>query len=215
MRLTITYDKNRDVWCLLNKGKSSLNSTRPTRQYELLIQKYGTSPTVENTEAFIETYCKEHHLDTEKYIVELQSAWENIADEFHKRARAIFTTSLPYNITAYLTINSRCPYNIPDNFFYVSFQSSSNILTIMHELWHFYTWYGLGADQEKKLGTQKYNDIKESLTVLLNEEFRDFLPEGVSDVGYPQHQDMRNKILHYWKKDKNIKNLWDYLVREL
>jgi hypothetical protein len=51
--------------------------------------------------------------------------------------------------------------------------------------------------------------------VLLNGEFRDFLPEGVSDVGYPQHQDMRNKILHYWKKDKNIKNLWDYLVREL
>jgi hypothetical protein len=82
----------------------------------------------------------------------------------------------------------------------------------MHELWHFYTWYGLGADQEEKIGKQKYNDLKEALTVLLNVECEDLLPEGVIDTGYPQHQEIREKILQYWEKEKNIKNLWNYLV---
>ena len=54
-----------------------------------------------------------------------------------------------------------------------------------YNLWHFYTWYGLGADQEQKLGKQKYNDLKEALTVLLNVECKDLMPEGVSDGGYP------------------------------
>jgi hypothetical protein len=40
----------------------------------------------------------------------------------------------------------------------------------MHELWHFYTWYGLGVDQEERLGKEKYNDLKEALTVLINIE---------------------------------------------
>ena len=81
----------------------------------------------------------------------------------------------------------------------------------MHELWHFYTLYGLGTDQEEKIGKQKYNDLKESLTVLLNVECKNLLPEGVVDMGYTQHQDLRKKILEYWEKDKNIKNLWNYL----
>ena len=84
----------------------------------------------------------------------------------------------------------------------------------MHELWHFYTWYGLGADQEEKLGKQKYNDLKESLTVLLNVECEDLLPSGVIDTGYSQHQETREKILVYWKKNRNIKNLWNYLVEQ-
>lgn len=82
----------------------------------------------------------------------------------------------------------------------------------MHELWHFYTWYGLGVDQEEKLGKQKYNDLKEALTVLLNVECNDLLPEGMLDTGYSQHQEIRRTILEFWEKDKDIKKLWDYLI---
>ena len=34
--------------------------------------------------------------------------------------------------------------------------------TIMHELWHFFTWYKFG-DQMKVLGVKRYNEFKESL----------------------------------------------------
>jgi hypothetical protein len=32
----------------------------------------------------------------------------------------------------------------------------------MHELWHFYTWYGLGAGEEARLGKERYNTLKEA-----------------------------------------------------
>lgn len=77
----------------------------------------------------------------------------------------------------------------------------------MHELWHFYTWYKFGFEWEEKLGKEKYNNLKESLTVLLNVECVNLLKEKVYDNGYPQHQELRKNILKIWNKNKDI----DYL----
>jgi hypothetical protein len=82
----------------------------------------------------------------------------------------------------------------------------------MHELWHFYTWQVFGREWENKLGKQKYNEIKEALTVLLNVECKNLLPEGITDNGYPQHKELREKIVVEWEKDKNIEKLWGKLV---
>ncbi len=82
----------------------------------------------------------------------------------------------------------------------------------MHELWHFYTWYGLGIDQEEKLGKAKYNDLKEALSVLLNVECKDLMSEGKHDKGYPQHAELREQILHFWENEKDIRKLWDYIT---
>jgi hypothetical protein len=83
----------------------------------------------------------------------------------------------------------------------------------MHELWHFYTWYGLGSDQEEKLGKEKYNEIKEALTVLLNVVCKDLLPERVIDSGYPQHQELRQQIVEFWNKDRDVHKLWTHFIR--
>lgn len=214
MKLQFQYNKEKDVWCLLNKGKSSSNSQTPTKQYELLIEKYGENPTVETASVFVDEYILESNMNISKSAEDFQKGWSNISSEFQKRAEAIFKTTLPHDITAYLTINSRCPYSIKDNFFYVSLQSKSARKTAMHELWHFYTWYGLGSDQEEKLGKQKYNEIKEALTVLLNVECKDLLPDGVIDSGYPQHQELRQKIVEFWKADKDINKLWTHFTEK-
>lgn len=212
MRITFTYDKNKDIWCLLNKGKSSNNSQHATKQYEQLVEQFGDNLTEEHAALFIDQYLADNSIDIPTAVARFQKDWDAIADTFQKRAEAIFNTSLPRDLTAYLTINSRCPYSIQDNLFYVSVQSTHAMRTVMHELWHFYTWYGLGAEQEEKLGKQAYNDLKEALTVLLNVECTELLPEGVTDTGYPQHQEMREKIMEYWQQDRNIKNLWSHLV---
>lgn len=211
MKINFEYDKEKDVWCLLNKGRSSNNSQNSTRQYLLLTDKYGENPTEEDAGAFVDTYISENKINIQKTITDIQNDWEIVSNEYQKRAETIFDTSLPHEITAYLTINSRCPYSIEDEFFYIYLQSAQARKTIMHELWHFYTWYGLGPSEEARIGAQKYNDIKESLTVLLNVECKDLLPEGVLDSGYPQHNELREKILDYWGKEKNIKNLWNYI----
>lgn len=212
MQVNFTYNKEKDVWCLLNKGKSSNNSQNSTQQYQQLVEKHGENPTAGTTTVFVDDYITENKINISGRMKDFQKDWENISADFQKRAEVIFNISLPSDITAYLTINSRCPYSIQENSFYVSLQSNQAKRIVMHELWHFYTWYGLGTDQEEKLGKQKYNDLKEALTVLLNVECKDLLPEGVVDTGYPQHQEIRQKILEYWKKDRDIKNLWNYLV---
>lgn len=212
MQVNFTYDKDKDIWCLLNKGKSSNNSPNPTKQYEQLVEKYGENPTVEAASVFVDEYVIENKINIPKRVEDFQKDWESVSTEFQRRAEVIFGVSLPNDVTAYLTINSRCPYDIQDNFFYVSMQSVQARKTAMHELWHFYTWHGVGADQEEKIGKQKYNDLKEALTVLLNVECKDLLPEGITDTGYPQHQEIRQRILELWEKDKDIKNLWNYLI---
>ena len=209
MIISFKYNKEKDVWCLLNKGKGSNNSSNPTKVYELLVSEYGENPSEEETSQFIDNYLEGSNVSLNDFIKQYSADWESVANEYHKRAEKIFGASLPHDITAYLTVNNRNPYSISDNMFYVTVPRENERKTIMHELWHFYTWYGLGTDQEEKLGKQKYNDIKEALTVLLNEECGDLMPEGVVDEGYPQHQELREEIRKLWRRQKDIRSVWN------
>lgn len=210
--IKFTYSKEKDIWCLLNKGKKSSNSPHATKVYQLLEEQCGENPTTEATSKFIDDYLAENNVSLEEYIQKYLADWSLVSEEYHRRARAIFDVTLPSNVTAYLTVNNRNPYSISDNLFYVSVPRDSIRKTIMHELWHFYTWYGLGTGQEEMLGKQKYNDIKESLTVLLNEECSDLLPKGVSDDGYLQHQELRNEIITLWREQKDVAKIWNELA---
>ncbi|MDE1874862.1 MAG: hypothetical protein KGI79_02075 [Patescibacteria group bacterium] len=209
MKVTFTYDKARDAWCLLNKGKSSSNSKFPTGVYVRLVERFGNDPDIEKTEKFVGEFIDSLHIDTKERAIGFQREWDAVSAEFQRRAEKIFGVSLPSDVTAYLTVNNRCPYNIDENWFFVSMTYPPKD-TAMHELWHFYTWYGLGPAEQKRLGKEKYNDLKEALTVLLNIECADLLDKP--DKGYPQHAGLREKIAAFWEKNKDVRDLWDYLT---
>lgn len=208
MKLTFTYSKEKDVWCLLNKGKSSNNSSRPTAVYEELVAKVGDSPDEIATSSFIDEYLKANNIQTESFVRSYQKEFDSVSADFQVIAERVFGVPLNRDITAYLTINTRCPYNIEDGSFFISISKGNPTLTMMHELWHFYTWKKFGADQLEKLGREKYNDLKEALTVLLNAECRHILPEGAEDNGYLQHQELRKKISELWKEKPDIEYVW-------
>lgn len=208
MVLNFIYNRERDINCLLTKGKASNNSSKATKAYELLVQSKGENATEEEAGDFIDGYIAENNIDMSKVAAEYQEYWSVISEEYQRRAEQIFGTSLPNNVTGYLTINNRCPYSIEDNLFYIAVPTTSSKRTMMHELWHFYTWYGLGATEESKLGKERYNDLKEALTVLLNVECKNLLEEGLEDKGYPQHVQLREEILKYWENERDIKKLW-------
>lgn len=208
MKIIFDYNKEKDTLCLLNKGRGSNNSSNPTKVYQLLVSRYGENPTEQVVSKFVDEYISENNTSPDEYIEKYTIDWKSISAEYHKRAESIFGVVLPQDITAYLTINNRNPYSIVDNMFYVTFPKETVRKTIMHELWHFYTWYGLGTDQEEKLGKQKYNNVKEALTVLLNEECGDLMPDGIYDKGYPQHQELREKIKRLWNEQKDIYWIW-------
>jgi hypothetical protein len=212
MKVTFTYDKKQDIWCLLTYGKDSVNSSNHTSVYEQLLTFCHGDVTEARASLFIDTYISDAKITIEEYLTRYQNEWDSISEAYTKIAERVFGVSLPHEVTAYLTINNRCPYSIEDNFFFVTVPAYSSTKTAMHELWHFYTWYAFGKTlQDGTLDESHYNEIKEALTVLLNIECKELLPEGVEDRGYPQHQALRNKIVTLWKNDKNIKTLWDTL----
>jgi len=208
MNIHFTYNRDKDVWCLLNKGKSSNNSQTATKVYEELVAAEGNDPTPEAVSKFIDTYITTKGIDIPALITTFEEDWSAVADEYRIHAERVFGKNLSHPVTAYLTVNTRCPYSIENNYFFVSMFNASARKTIMHELWHFYTWQRFGSDYEARLGKQKYNDIKEALTVLLNIECAGLLPEGVTDIGYPQHKELREKIVAIWKDTKDIEKVW-------
>jgi len=213
MKVYFQYSKEKDIWSLLSKGKSSSNSQAPTKQYEQLVATFGENPTEETTSVFIEKYISENNFNVQQCIEKYQKDWDIIANEYQKRAEVIFGISLSSDVTGYLSVNSRCPYSIENNYFFISFSSMSPRRIVMHELWHFYTWYKFGIDEEQRLGKQKYNDLKEALTILLNLECEELFLEGLSDTGYSQHQELRHEIIEFWKREKDIVKLWGHLTR--
>jgi hypothetical protein len=214
MNLSFIHDYEKDIWCLLNFGKGSNNSETPTEAYLELVSIYGDSPTEINVSNFINTYLSEKNIDVEKHIADCQKSWLPISKTYEKRAETLFGVILPEKISVFLTVNNSYPYNIPENYFFGSFNATTIHRIIMHELWHFYTWYKFGKTEEKKLGAQKYNELKESLTVLLNVVYGDLLPQEMHDVGYPQHQKMRERILELWNESNDIEKLWERISLE-
>jgi hypothetical protein len=212
MKLTFTYEREKDILCILNYGKTSFNSQASTKVYEQLISQSGDIPTEKEVSEFIDKYLVMNQVSIEAYLIEYQKDWAIIEEQYTQRAESIFKVSLQNNVTTYLTINNRCPYSIEENLFFASIPAYSMRKTAMHELWHFYTWYAFGIMWEEKIGKQEYNDIKEALTVLLNVECKDLLPEGITDNGYLQHRELRQKILEIWNQEKDIEKLWAILI---
>ena len=107
-------------------------------------------------------------------------------------------------ITVYLTTSDKCGYSIENNYFFIGTETKCPKLTIMHELFHFYTWYLLRDDlREKNINKKTYYDIKESLTEILNMEFSDLL--DCTDKGYLQHEKLRVLVRNHWLDAKDIR----------
>jgi len=205
MKIDFVYDIGKDVENFITTLKS-VNNKEHTSFHKLYIEKYGQNFKPNLIEDFIKKYTT--NLDISFILVDIESSWQSIHDRFIERTEKIFGIKYPYEkVTAYLTTNERCSYNTKENYFFVYIQSQHPNRTIMHELFHFYTSHVFYEEMmEKGITKEKYNDIKESLTVLLNVEFSDLL-NGAVDYGYPQHQEMRAKIRDIWIFDKNIKKI--------
>ncbi len=104
--------------------------------------------------------------------------------------------------SAQLTTASLCPYDVRASWFMVdAFADTEHQVTVMaHEIFHLqflrYFW-----DECVRLGlsAEQTDQLKESLTVLLNEpEFSSVITSP--DIGYPAHQKLRRKLRELWRE---------------
>lgn len=209
MNITFKYDIDKDVENFV-KSTKSVNSKEPTKLFLLFSGEFDKPTDINELDVkkFVEYYLQKNNINTQEKTDELQKRWDIVEGQSIARLERIFKIKYPANVvTAYLTTNERCTYNTKENYFFVNLNNAQSNRTVIHELFHFYTWYAIHEELTNKGVTAiQYNDIKESLTDLLNIEFKDLL-DGAVDKGYPQHQDMRAKIRDLWKTEKDIKKL--------
>ena len=109
MKVTFTYDEGKDIWCLLNYGKSSMNSKTQTKVYEQLVSFCGENPTKEDASKFISRFTIENNIILEEYVSRYQKDWDKVSEVYIKIAERVFGVSLESDVTAYITINNRSP----------------------------------------------------------------------------------------------------------
>ena len=178
-------------------------------KYKIYFEKYGQMLNKHRLNEFINEYIRNNNINVAEELKIIENKWLRVSKSFWPRAEKIFKTKLPNKqITIYLTISDVCAYNIKDGYFFVTMKSSYSNLTIMHELWHFFTWHSFGKNFKKTnvISKEKYYDVKESLTEILNLEFKDLLGSQI-DEGYSPHQKIREKVKKLWIKHKNIKEV--------
>lgn len=214
MKLHFAYNIDKDIENFIN-GTRAVNSKKPTKFQIAFSEKYGDNFETEKVKEFITEQDAITGFDANKEIVIVEERWKIAEPIFIECIEKIFGISYPAPIiTVYLTHNERCTYNIEQNYFFVRIGSEFSNNTIMHELLHFYTWHAFGKKLlDEGFSKLAYNDIKESLTELLNLEFSDLM-NGKPDTGYPQHQEMRAKIHEMWQAEKDIAAIINMLTVE-
>ena len=209
-RVTFVFDKEKDlenIWKACNSEKNygyDFKKSIPKniidmcmgKEYNIVKKELGKKLEMTHKSELIKQVIKAVNL-----------SWRGIEKEYFKRMDKIMKHKFPnIKITGYLTTISKCPYSYnkkDPHFMFNMFSSIPGILQISgHELMHFYVHYFHWDKIEKQIGYEKTKDLKQALTVLLNEEFRDLWL--ARDVGYDNHEKLRKFIQEEWKKKKDI-----------
>jgi hypothetical protein len=201
MQLVFKYDLQKDTENFL-KSFRSINNKRPTKLQELYMKEVGGVDT-----AKVPEFLERQGIDAPTKLREIETEWRAIESAALQRMEILFGTPLPQPVTVYLSTNSRCTYNIEQKYFFVYINSPHTNGIIVHELLHFYTWFALHQELDSQgVSRERYNDIKESLTELLNTDFSNLLV-AYHDDGYPQHREMRERIRSMRQEGKTVREM--------
>lgn len=166
---------------------------------------------------FVEGIIKNKQIDMDSKIAKFEAEWrpheERVQTVFSKMFSTPGTDQLkwsPGNMTAYLTLAQRCPYNTNEKYYFLSIGSKSPIEISLHEIMHFYSHQLLQPKFVKAGIPEKHQDFKEALTVLLNEKFGDIME--YDDAGYPQHQKLRSWIKEQYSAGQSVVEITDEYI---
>ena len=189
------------------KSFKSVNSSTRTELEERYLGK-----STELQETNVSEFLVSQGIDTDSKLKEISEAWRKIEDEVIDRMDKMFGIKLSPLPVAYLSSNSRCTYSTLGNHFFVKMTGGDTNRNIAHELLHFYTWHAFSKELEKNgVSKEKYNDIKESVTEVLNTDFSDLLREV--DIGYPQHHNLRTQVNKFRSEGKSVRKIIFALAR--
>ena len=160
---------------------------------------------------YLENFWNEHTEEAQHKIKKMTESLNKHKDDIFKTMESLTKHPIYRNeFTIFLTSLNRWPYktNLWQTWSYIYWKWFISVFT--HELLHFQTIYYYKEHIMNKLHDEKkFEDLKESLTFLLNHEF-----PGMTDDWYIQHQELRKKLEDYRtsqdKEQRDFEKLIEY-----
>ncbi len=161
---------------------------------------------------YLGDYYKNRNL--EDYTKEIQAGFDSIKDSLFSRMESV--TGHPIyrsDFTLFITSFNRFPYNYDQGYVWISDRGDidKQVGIFIHELLHFQYFAYFGERIWKELGPKLHGEIKEAMTVILNEEFKDIT--SVRDKGYLIHREMRDNLLKIWQKERNMERFIEQTIK--
>jgi len=119
------------------------------------------------------------------------------------------------DFTCFLTTFPRAPYDYHCGYVWIPiiWPRETYVRTFVHELLHFQTYAYWQKKCLKKITKEEFENLKEALTIILNEEFIDLIVWP--DKGYKMHKGLREELLKFWKTNKNFDKLIDFGIKSI
>lgn len=211
--IKLQYHKETDAdnrWCACNKN------THSTWRKKAMTNDLYTTILWKEKEDVLDIILK--HIDKEfwtldmnKYEQHLAEALEKDKEKYLKKMEQLTKHPLPYKqITCYLTTLPRCPYKWETWSIWMYYKAKNPVWVLLHETLHFQFHRRYRNNPKVKLlSHEQFEDLKESLTFLLNHEFKEFIE--CLDTGYEMHKELRKKLENYRvHSDKDFEKLIEY-----
>lgn len=119
-----------------------------------------------------------------------------------------------------ITTFPRCPYDYRTGLIFINyfknFVSINPISLFLHEALHFQFHHFWQQDKDSpisKLSDYDFNFLKESLTVILDDDLKPLMSKA--DKGYPAHQSFRKELHKEWLKNHDFDKLVDFGLKKL
>ncbi len=160
---------------------------------------------------YLENFWKEHAEEAQDKIEDMTNSLNEYKDIIFKTMEILTKHPIYRNdFTIFLTSLNRWPYNISLWQTWSCLHWNWVRRAFIHELLHFQTiWYYKEFIMSKLHDEKKFEDLKESLTFLLNYEFTNIIENN--EEWYPQHQELRKKLENYRvHSDKDFEKLIEY-----
>ncbi|MDP4038731.1 MAG: hypothetical protein Q8P54_02065 [bacterium] len=170
---------------------------------------------------FLIPYLRKKYIDEKDIIKDYKSYIESEFKQKFERSceKLVRVMSKPLyrnDFTIYLTTFPRGPYNKNDGsmWFYINWHEA--IRGFLHELCHFqfiHYWRENSSSPVSKLTDKEFEYLKESLTIILDEDFMPLIK--APDKGYPIYQEFRKKLRACWKEKKDFEELVKFGVESV
>lgn len=145
------------------------------------------------------------NIDIDLFIKNLQEGFDQKSAKMFQRMKEL--TKRPIyrdDFTCFITSFPRFPYIYDKGYIWLSYKRPLDyqLQIFIHELLHFQYFAYYGERVWDALGKEKHATLKEAMTVILDDEFKDII--STPDEGYKEDEKVREKLLHIWRETRDM-----------